>query len=57
VIAKLYSKTINQKIDPLKQVLITIGAYGSLHNAITSLLNKDDEVKKIIFNCVHFMIV
>ncbi len=43
-ISKLYSKHFKHEIDPLTQVLITIGAYGSLHNAITSLLNKDDEV-------------
>jgi kynurenine--oxoglutarate transaminase/cysteine-S-conjugate beta-lyase/glutamine--phenylpyruvate transaminase len=58
-IAKLYTKHFKREIDPLTQVLITIGAYGSLHNAITSLLNKDDEVILFepFFDCYEPMVL
>lgn len=43
-IAKHYSKHLSREIDPIHEVLITVGAYGSLHNAFSALVNKDDEV-------------
>ncbi|CAH8431205.1 unnamed protein product [Heterobilharzia americana] len=35
---------LNKEIDPLKEIIITIGAYGSLYAAISALVNPDDEV-------------
>ncbi len=43
-IADYYSKIFERQIDPLKEVLITVGAYGSLFNTFFSLLEKGDEV-------------
>jgi kynurenine--oxoglutarate transaminase/cysteine-S-conjugate beta-lyase/glutamine--phenylpyruvate transaminase len=45
-LGKLYSKLLNRTIDPLDEILITVGADGSLFNAFTSFLNRspDDEV-------------
>ena len=43
-IAKTYSHLLAREVDPLNEVLVTVGAYGSLFNAISSFLNKDDEV-------------
>jgi kynurenine--oxoglutarate transaminase/cysteine-S-conjugate beta-lyase/glutamine--phenylpyruvate transaminase len=58
-IGKHYSKIFKQEINPLNEVLITIGAYGSLHNAITSLLNKNDEVILFepFFDCYEPMVL
>ena len=59
VVSKHYSQLLNRKVNPLDQVLITIGAYGSLNNAITSLVQKGDEVILIepFFDCYEPMVV
>ena len=41
-----YSKIFEREINPLNQILITVGSYGSLYNAFSSLLQKNDEVKQ-----------
>ncbi len=46
-IGKTYTKFMGREIDPINEVLVTVGAYGSLFNAFTSLLEKDDEVSEI----------
>ena len=43
-IAKLYGKLLNRKIDAMNEILITVGAYGSLHAAVNGLVNPGDEV-------------
>lgn len=43
-IGKVYSKFMGREIDPLTEVLVTVGAYGSLFNAMTAFLEKGDEV-------------
>lgn len=43
-ISKCYGKLLNREIDPLSEVLVTVGAYGSLFNAFSSFLNDGDEV-------------
>jgi kynurenine---oxoglutarate transaminase / cysteine-S-conjugate beta-lyase / glutamine---phenylpyruvate transaminase len=43
-IAKCYSTLLNREINPLNEVLITIGAYGSLFNSFFSFIEKGDEV-------------
>lgn len=43
-LAKCYSKLMGREIDPLNEVLVTVGAYGSLFNAFQGLLNDGDEV-------------
>lgn len=43
-IAKCYSKLLNREINPLNEVLVTVGAYGSLFNAFSSFLDDGDEV-------------
>lgn len=59
VIARHYSQLLGRNIEALKQVLITIGAYGSLNNAITSLVGKGDEVILIepFFDCYEPMVL
>lgn len=50
-IAETYSIFMNKKIDPLSDVLITVGADGSLFNAFSSFMNEGDEVNVIKTNC------
>ena len=44
---------LERQIDPLSEVLVTVGAYGSLYNALSGFLEKDDEVIIIepFFDC------
>lgn len=52
-IAKCYSHLQGREINPLTEVLVTVGAYGSLYNALSALVEKDDEVIIIepFFDC------
>lgn len=43
-IGKTYTHLMGREIDPINEVLVTVGAYGSLFNAMSSFLEKDDEV-------------
>ena len=43
-IAKLYGKYFNKEIDPLNQIVVSVGAAGSLFYWLTGFLDKDDEV-------------
>lgn len=52
-IAKCYSHLHGREINPLNEVLVTVGAYGSLFNSLSAFLEKDDEVIIIepFFDC------
>jgi kynurenine--oxoglutarate transaminase/cysteine-S-conjugate beta-lyase/glutamine--phenylpyruvate transaminase len=58
-LAKVYSKFLNRELDPMTNVLVTNGAYGSLFNAISSFLNPNDEMIIIepFFDCYAPMAV
>lgn len=43
-IAKCYGRLLNREINALDEVLVTGGAYGSLYNALSSLLDDGDEL-------------
>ena len=43
-IAEIYGKKLNQTLDPMKSVLVTLGANGSLMAFVNALCNKGDEV-------------
>lgn len=43
-LACLYEKFYQNQINPNKEILVTVGAYGSLFNAIQGLIDKGDEV-------------
>ena len=51
-IAKLYSPIFGRQIDPMNEILITVGAFGSLYCAITGLVNPGDEVSWNLDNSV-----
>lgn len=52
-LAKLYSKLISREIDPLNEILITVGAYEALFCAIQSNIEVGDEAIVIepFFDC------
>ncbi len=51
-VAKSYGQFFNREIDPLNEVLISIGGDGAVNNAITSFLEEGDEVFIYDFNCL-----
>ncbi|RMZ93083.1 kynurenine--oxoglutarate transaminase 1-like, partial [Brachionus plicatilis] len=52
-VAKCYSSLMKREINPLSEVLISVGASNSLYNSFTSLLSEGDEVIIIepFFDC------
>ena len=44
VLSKLYSKLIDHPIDPMKEILVTIGAYEALYCTFMAHVNPGDEV-------------
>ncbi|GAU97468.1 hypothetical protein RvY_08754-2 [Ramazzottius varieornatus] len=58
VIAEVFSKVHNRPINPMSEILVTIGAYQSLYCAISGHINPDDEVIIIepFFDCYEPMV-
>lgn len=43
-LSKVYSQWINREIDPNNELIVTVGAYQSLYNAIYGHVDHGDEV-------------
>ena len=43
-LSKVYSKLIDREIDPQNEIIVTVGAYQSLYNAIYGHVDHGDEV-------------
>lgn len=58
ILASFYSTLVNQKINPLTEVLVSIGAYESIYCAINAFVDKGDEVIIIepYFDCYEPMV-
>lgn len=44
ILAKIYSRELQQTLDPMKEVITTIGAYEAMYAAFQALVNPGDEV-------------
>lgn len=53
VLAKLYSRLIDREIEPMEEVMVTVGAYEALFCAVQSNINEGDEAIIIepFFDC------
>lgn len=45
-LAKFFSRVIGHEIDPLEDILVTVGAYQALFSAFQALIDEGDEVHK-----------
>lgn len=57
-LAQMYNPLLNRELDAMKEILVTVGAYGALFSAIMSCVSQGDEVIVVepFFDCYAPMI-
>jgi len=57
-LAKMYNPLLQREIDPMKECIVTVGAYGALYSAIMGCVSEGDEVIVVepFFDCYAPMI-
>lgn len=56
ILAKLFGKILAHEIDPMKEILVSVGAYGSLFCAFQALVDEGDEVSLCVILCVFWFV-
>lgn len=54
-LAKFFSGIVGHEIDPLDDILVTVGAYQALFCAFQALVDEGDEVRKSVQTGVRIL--
>lgn len=47
ILAKFFGRILAHEIDPMQEILVSVGAYGSLFSAFQALVDEGDEVSMV----------